>query len=282
MNASWTNDDYFRTFDVPRLHKLQGMPLSLPAVLSIVPITVGLALLLWRVVRKMARYIEERARNAERERIAREIHDTLLQGVQSALFRLDNWSRDAAIPPLQRRGIGLVTTQLRSIVIEMRHRISELREMELQHCDFLERLQEFGQTESERDGIRFEIQVRGTCRTLTPNTQDQLLMVACEAIRNALKHAKPRLVLVEVTYEASGLSLEVIDDGTGIDERIAPGGRADGHFGLPGMRERVAQIGGDITIRGRAPIGTRLRVWIPATYAFGAAVVRLKEASKRA
>jgi signal transduction histidine kinase len=157
-----------------------------------------------------------------------------------------------------------------------------LREVEPYHSNFLERLKEFGQTESKREGIRFEIQVRGTCQTLIPKTQDQLLMIAGEAIRNAFKHARPRVVLVEVTYEPSGLSLEVIDDGVGIDDHIALGGRAGGHFGLQGMRERVSQIGGDMTIQGRAPIGTRLRVWVPATSAFGANVVRLKDACKRA
>lgn len=230
----------------------------------------------------MVRHIEDRAQNAERERIARDIHDTLLQGAQIVLLRLGSWSKDAAIPPLQRRGIGLVTTQLRAIVIETRDRISDLREMEPHHSNFLERLKEFGQTESKREGIRFEIQVRGTCKNLIPKTQDQLLMIACEAIRNALKHAKPRVVSVEVTYEPSGLSLEVVDDGVGIDGHIAIGGRVDGHFGLQGMRERVSRIGGDMTIRGREPIGTRLRVRVPARSAFDADVVRLKDASKRA
>lgn len=258
------------------------MPLSLPAVLSIILIAVGLALVSWGVARRTARHIEDRAKNAERERIARELHDTLLQGIQIALFRLDSWSKDTAIPPLQRRGIGLVTTQLRAIVIETRDRISDLREMEPHHCDFLERLQELGHSESEREGIRFDLQVRGPCQTLMPKTQDQLLMIAGEAIRNALKHARPSVVLVEVSYEPSGVSLEVVDDGVGIDDHIALGARADGHFGLQGMRERVSQIGGGMTIRGRAPIGTRLRVWIPATSAFAANVVRARDASKRA
>lgn len=256
------------------------MSLGLATVLSILPGTVLFALVAWRAAREMARYIAERAQRAERERIARELHDTLLQGVQSALLRLDSWSKDAAIPPLQRRGIGLVTTQLRSVVIEIRDRITDLREMQRCHADFLERLQEFGQTQSETAGIHFEIRVQGTRRPLTPHTQDQLLMVAREAIANALKHARPDVVSVEVTYESSGLSLDVIDDGIGIDGRFVFG-RADGHFGLPGMRERVARMGGDFTIRGRAPVGTRLRVWIPAASAY-VAVVHPEEASRRA
>jgi signal transduction histidine kinase len=118
------------------------MPRSLLTILSFIPITAGLAVVLWQAVRKIGRRIEERARKAERERVAREIHDTLLQGIQVVLFRLDRWSRDAAIPPLQRRGIGLVALQLRGIVVEARDRIAMLRECELQRCDLIERLKE--------------------------------------------------------------------------------------------------------------------------------------------
>jgi signal transduction histidine kinase len=232
------------------------------------PIAVGVALVLREVVRHIVRTIEDRARNAERERVAREIHDSLLQGIQVVLFRLDRWSRDAAIAPPQRHGIASVAVQLRGIVVEARDKIAMLRECELERCDLIERLKELGETESSRNGVRFEIRRDGALRTLAANTHEQLLMVAFEGMRNAFKHAQAGLVLVEVAYEASGVSLAVVDDGRGIDDP-APTQGVVGHYGLQGMRERVAQIGGQMTIQSGKPIGTRLQVWIPAGSAYG-------------
>jgi signal transduction histidine kinase len=251
---------------------LRAMSSSLLMILSFIAVTAGLVLLLWHGIRRMGRRIGERARNEERKRVAREIHDTLLQGIQVVLFRLDRWSRDAAIPPLQRQGIGLVAVQLRSIVVEARDKIAMLRECELQPCDLIERLKELGEAESSRDGVRFNIRCGGAYRVLASNTHEQLLMVASEGIRNAFKHAQARVVLVEVAYEVSGLSLVVVDDGRGIDDRVLEGG-AVGHYGLPGMRERVAQIGGQMTLQSGKPTGTRLHVWIPAASAYSPNIV---------
>jgi signal transduction histidine kinase len=245
---------------------------SLLILLSFIPIAAGLVLVLWQGIRKIKHRIEERARSAERERVAREIHDTLLQGMQVVLFRLDRWSRDASIPPLQRRGIGLVAVQLRGIVVEARDKIAMLRECELPRCDLIERLKELGEAESSRVGVRFEVRRGGALRILASDTHEQLLMIASEAIRNAFRHAQARVVLVEVAYEASGLSLIVVDDGRGIDEQTLQVGVV-GHYGLRGMRERVAQIGGQMTIQSGQPVGTRLHVWIPATSAYGAQIV---------
>jgi signal transduction histidine kinase len=249
------------------------MSSNLTATLSFIAITTVFAVAAWCMLRKIRRHLEERVRRAERERIAREIHDTLLQGAQVVLFQLDRWSKDAAIPPRQRRGIGFVTMQLRAAVIETRNRIAMLREMELQRPELISHLQAFGETQSEGTGIRFELRCRGASRTLVPSTHDQLLMIAREAIRNAFKHAQAGVVSVEVVYESSGLSLDIVDDGRGIDDNTALGEGADGHYGLRGLRERVTQIFGQVTIRTRTPIGTLVRVWLPATSAFGAGVV---------
>lgn len=280
-DAIRTNDHHFRTFGRRRLLKLQAMPRSLLTILSLIPVTAGLGVVLWRAGRKIGRRIEERARNAERERVAREIHDTLLQGIQVVLFRLDRWSRDAAIPPVQRQGINLVAIQLRGIVVEARDRIAMLRESELQRCDLIQRLKELGEAESSRGGVRFEIRGGGAFRMLASSSHEQLLMVASEGIRNAFKHAQAGLVLVEVAYEASGLSLAVVDDGRGIDDRALAGGVV-GHYGLQGMRERVAQIGGQMTIQSGKPIGTRLHVWIPAACAYSPSVADRPETNEPA
>jgi signal transduction histidine kinase len=166
----------------------------------------------------------------------------------------------------------LVAVQLRGIVVEARDKIAMLRECERQQCDLVERLKELGEAESSRDGVRFEIRRGGAFRMLTPNTHEQLLMTASEGMRNAFKHAQAKVVLVEVAYEASGLSLVIVDDGRGIDDLALAGG-VIGHYGLLGMRERVAQLGGQMTIQSGKPIGTRLHVWIPAASAYSPGIV---------
>lgn len=258
------------------------MSRNLTATLSFIAITTLFAVAAWCMLREIGRHLEERVRKAERERIAREIHDTLLQSVQVVLFQLDRWSKDVAIPPRQRRGIGFVTMQLRAAVIETRDRITMLREMELQRPELISHLRAFGETESEGTGIRFELRCRGVSRTLVPSTLDQLLMIAREVIRNAFKHAQPSVVSVEIVYDSSGLSLDIVDDGRGIDDNTALGGGAYGHYGLRGLRERVTQICGKVTIQARVPSGTLVRVWVPATSAFDVDVVECAEADAAA
>jgi signal transduction histidine kinase len=267
------NDDDFRTLGPLRFLMLHAMSRYLTATLSFIAITTVFAVAAWCMLRRIRRQFEERVRKAERERIARDIHDTLLQGVQVVLFQLGRWSKDAAISPRQRRGIDFVTMQLRAAVIETRDRIAMLREMEMQRPELIGQLRVFGETESEDTGVRFELRCRGASRTLVPSTHDQLLMIAREAIRNAFKHARASMVCVDVAYESSGLSLDIVDDGRGIDDNIALGEGADGHYGLTGLRERVTQIFGQVTIQTRTPIGTLVRVWVPASSAFGTDVV---------
>jgi len=258
------------------------MSRNLMAILSLIAITTLFSVAVLRVLRKIGRHLEERARTAERERIAREIHDTLLQCVQVVLLQLDRWSKDVAIPPRQRRGIRLVTMQLRAAVIETRDRIAMLRDMEMQRPELIRQLRAFGETESEGTGIRFELRCRGASQPLVPSTHDQLLMIAREAIRNAFKHAQASIVSVEIVYEPSGLSLAIVDDGRGIDDNTAHGGGADGHYGLRGLRERATQIYGKVTIQSCVPSGTLVHVWVPATSAFDVDVVESAEADEAA
>ena len=201
--------------------------------------------------------------HAERERIARDLHDTLLQGIQALLFRLQVWASDPAIPPERRGEIGTVVTQAREIVMEGRDRIMSLREAEPQSEDLLESLATIGGVESAGQVAIFEITASGKPRPLLAKTCQQLIDIGREAIRNAHRHAGASRVAMTVDYRSSSVCLRIVDDGRGIDPEILRVGYRHGHFGLLGMRERAAQLGAHFHIESDRDAGTRITVSVP-------------------
>lgn len=206
--------------------------------------------------------------HAERERIARDLHDTLLQDIQALLFRLQIWASDPAISVQRRSEIATVVTQARQIVVQARDRIMTLRQADPQCNDLLESLAAIGGSESEGQVATFEITARGKPRRLLAQTCQQLLDIGREAIRNAHRHAGARRVAMTVDYRNSSLCLRIVDDGRGIDPDILEAGHRRGHFGLVGMRERATQLGARFRIESNGRAGTRITVTVPGGVAF--------------
>jgi signal transduction histidine kinase len=207
-------------------------------------------------------------RHAERERIARDLHDTLLQGIQALLFRLQIWASDPGIPAQRRAEISAVVIQARAIVVEGRDRILTLRSVEPESKDLLESLTEIADTESAGQAARFELVARGKPRLLFSEARQQLVDIAREAVRNAHRHARASRVAVTVDYRDTSLEMRIADDGRGIDPEILADGRRGGHFGLVGMRERAAQLGARFSVESNGTMGTRITVTVPAGVAF--------------
>jgi signal transduction histidine kinase len=238
-------------------------------------IAVGVALILlvalWFVVRsdqmkrRYRRGVE--ARHAERKRIARDIHDTLLQGVQALLFRLQIWEEDPNIPESLRREIAAVSHQTRSMVLEGRERILGMRSTDAQPVDLIESLALIGGNASV--GPTFEIKTVGEVRSLTGDAQEQLIDIAREGVRNAYQHAEASRISVNVEYHKHSLHVSIADDGHGFDRAVAEGRVESAHFGLMGMRERARQLGAQFHIRSKSTIGTRIDVIVPARAAYG-------------
>jgi signal transduction histidine kinase len=208
------------------------------------------------------------ARHAERERIARDLHDTLLQGIQALLFRLQIWASDPAIPEERRSEIATVVTQAREIVMEGRDRILTLRKGDPEPRDLLESLRAIGVRESFGQVATFQIVARGKPRPLLAETCQQLIDIGREAIRNAHRHAGANSVAMTVDYRNRSLRLRIADDGRGIDPEILELGYRHGHFGLVGMRERAAQLGARFRIESNGRDGTRITVIVPSGIAF--------------
>ena len=114
----------------------------------------------------------------------------------------------------------------------------------------------------------FRLHVEGTSRDLTPLVRDEVHRIACEAVRNAFRHAKAGRIEVEIQYERQLLRLRILDNGKGIDQKVFAKGGRPGHFGLAGMQERAKLVGGKLSVWSKLDSGTEIELSIPASLAY--------------
>jgi ligand-binding sensor domain-containing protein/signal transduction histidine kinase len=203
-------------------------------------------------------------RHAERERIARDLHDTLLQGIQALLFRLQAWGKQSAIPLDQRNEISAVATQARAIVVEGRDRILELRRTDIAQAELIEALKAVASTEGSGSSAVFAVAGKGEERALIPAAYEQVLEITREGIRNAYRHAGADNITVIIEYQSARLQIAIVDDGRGIDASMANNAQQARHFGLLGMRERAAELRATLIIEKNAKKGASLTLTAPA------------------
>jgi signal transduction histidine kinase/ligand-binding sensor domain-containing protein len=238
--------------------------------------TAALALALgWLVyalrTRAIARHVrlllEER--HAERERIARDLHDTLLQSTQGLIINVQGLV--ARLP----RGDGVRTEvealldRADDVVLEARDRVRGLRANGTEGLGLLQALDALGHDLAAGTDVIFRVVSSGRPRGLRLEAADELLCIGREALLNAFRHAKARQIEVELSFGASELTLSVRDDGIGIPAEVLARGHRAGHWGLPGMRERIRNMGGQLHLASEVPAGTELRVSIEAAQAYG-------------
>lgn len=220
----------------------------------------------WRT-RRLAQRLNERfqERLAERERISRALHDTLLQNMQALILRLH-----AAVKPMERGGetrgrIDAILDQADTVMAEARQELKELRDRgDGSRTDIGHALAAFGATLQEQFGAEFKLFVGGTARPLQGVAWQEIYYIGREALFNAYQHAHARKIEVELTYGNGEFGLVVRDDGRGIDDDIQQRGGRDGHWGLPGMKERAAGLGGTLEWWSRAGLGTEVIARFPA------------------
>jgi len=208
------------------------------------------------------------ARRAERERLARDIHDTLLQGVQALLFRLQMWEDNAQVPEFLRMEIATVTRQTKSIVLEGRERILTMRRTNAPPSDLARAIGSIGHEATDAQMPAFKVHVIGEPKTLTVEAEEELLDIAREAVRNAYLHAMATRIVVTLECRRRSLIMIIADDGQGIDPPTAEERAKTMHFGLLGMRERARQLGAQFRVRTSRNLGTRVEVIVPARTAF--------------
>jgi ligand-binding sensor domain-containing protein/signal transduction histidine kinase len=228
----------------------------------------GLALLAWQLYRLRVRRIEAQfgAVLAERTRIAREIHDNLAQEMLGISVQLEVVAR--TLPPeaeVARTHLDRVRLLVRHGIAEARRYVWDLRSQALENKDLSAALSETARRLTAETTVEIQVQVGGTFRPLTKLVEDNLLRIGQEAINNAVRHAEAQHIFVNLVFDARRVRLSVRDDGRGFDtlHTQATGNGPPGHFGLVGMRERAAQIGGTLSIHSGNGSGTEVVVDVP-------------------
>jgi signal transduction histidine kinase/ligand-binding sensor domain-containing protein len=214
---------------------------------------------------RMQLRLEERLE--ERERIARDLHDTLLQGISSASMQLDvandRLASDSPAKPLVERVIKL----MQQVSDEGRNAIQRLRSSQHESENLEESLSRIWEEFASEKHVNFRVIVEGLPRSLHPVIRDEVYRIGREAVINAFRHAHASEIEVEVEYAPGNLRILVRDNGRGIDDHVLHAGR-EGHWGLPGMRERAEKVGATLTVLSRADAGTEIELSIPGNVAF--------------
>ena len=206
------------------------------------------------------------ARLAERERIARELHDTLIQGFHGLMLRFQTATERIPKDLAARAMMDAAMDRADAVLIEGRHRLLDLRREEQPALG--PALAEAGAALALDRSARFSLVEIGTARALRPEIGDAFLRVGTEALANAFRHAQAGRIDVEISHGEDELRLRVRDDGRGMDAEVLAAGRRPGHWGLKGMRERAQQVGAVLALRSRPRAGTELELRLSAALAY--------------
>ena len=228
----------------------------------------------WRVRR--LRYEFEMtldARVGERTRIARDLHDTLLQSFQALLLRFQAGINLLPERPADaRRTLEDAVDLASEAITEGRDAVQGLRMSTVEKNDLAVAIRTLGEelasAETNELSPNFKVVVEGISRNLHPILRDEVYRLAAEALRNAFRHAAAQNVEVEIRYDETYFRLRVRDDGKGIHPEVLRGHGAEGHYGLHGMRERAKLVGAKLTIWTELDSGTEIELNIPGARAY--------------
>jgi signal transduction histidine kinase len=207
--------------------------------------------------------VEERVE--ERTRIARELHDTLLQTVQGFMLRLQ--AVNEMMPAGAAKNELEETLEIGDRAIaEGRKTVQDLRSA-FTTSDLVEAVRAVGDELASRDAAVFRVVVEGPVRDLNPIVRDEVYSIAREALRNAFAHARAAHIDAEITFDERVVRLRILDDGKGIPRETAEQGRG-GHYGLAGMQERARRIGAKLAILSGAGTGTEIELTVAGSIAY--------------
>ena len=233
-------------------------------------------LLLWAAYLVRVRHLEGQfaagleARVDERTRIARDLHDTLLQSFQALLPLLQTVSNVLPSRPDEaKRRVDRAIEQATNAITDGRDTVHALRSGGSAATDLDSAIGNFAKellSGAASEPIpEIQVQVEGKPTPLNPVVRDEVYRIATEAVRNAIRHANARRIDVEIRYDERHLRLRIGDNGTGIDPAILNRDHKAGHWGLRGMRERAKVVGGTLEVWSQPNVGTEIELSIAAT-----------------
>ncbi len=214
----------------------------------------------WRVAEVEARF---GAVLQERNRIAREIHDTLAQGFVGVSMQLEIVSRLlSSSTDSAREHLDQARVLVREGLSEARRSIWQLRSQSAESQDFASRLSKAATQVIGMSPVKLTLEVSGTNRALDGRVEDELLSIGKEAVTNAVRHADAKRIAIELAFQSKRLRMTIADDGRGFTMGSYAAG-PNGHFGLQGMRERAQQINAELTVDSSVGEGTKVLVEAP-------------------
>ena len=252
--------------------------------------TAVLLALLWAAYQWRVRQLHHQfetalaARVGERTRIARELHDTLLQKfqgllphIQAAIYKLPSGAVEA------RKILEAAVSLASEAITEGRNAVQGLRLSTIEENDLAVAIRTVGEelaAAGNQSSPAFEVVVQGRPRNLHPVLRDEVYRIGAEALRNAFQHARARQIEVEIGYGEKDFKVHIRDDGKGIDREVLNADGREGHFGLHGMRERAELVGGKLVVWSELESGSEVELSIPASRAYIKSPRRLWDSRK--
>jgi signal transduction histidine kinase len=247
-------------------------------ILFIVPITAISTFFIaaffgWAITRRIVELrLEERV--SERTRIARELHDSLLQSLHGLMFECQaarNMFQKRPEEALQALDGAIMGTE--RAITESQDAIENLRSTATPEDDLGQLVKMMGEDlvasrPSDHDSPTFALTVEGQQRVLAPVIRDEVYRIAREVLRNAFRHSQAHRIEAEILYDEDQLRLRVRDDGKGMDPQVLEKGGRLGHWGLPGVRERAQQLGAKLDVWSETGAGTEVQLAVAASIAY--------------
>lgn len=262
----WNDTGASIEFTVPPAFYQTRWFYALCVVACLAVLTVSYRVRVRQVAAQVRGRLEERL--AERERIARDLHDTLLQGVQGLIWRFqaatDRIPRGEAARDLMEQSLDRADKLLE----ESRDKVKDLRPDASTLADLAQALATEGEQFAKLHSAKFRVSVHGAPRDLHPIVREEGFMIGREAMANAFRHADAADIEAEVTYDHTALHIRIRDDGRGIGAAVLDAGGRPGHFGLLGMRERAQRLGGQLEVWSKPGAGTEIDLRVPAEVAY--------------
>jgi signal transduction histidine kinase len=266
-DGAWNRAGAAVSFEIPRTFFQSYSFLVLCVALTLLLFWLAYRLHMAQVASSIRTRLEERM--GERERIARELHDTLLQSVQGLVLRFQSVAH--RMPPGEPSRAHLESALKRAdeVMVEGRNRVRDLRAGDNDNAaDLLATLQELADAAGFDPPVPIRIVVEGRPRHVDPLVAAELRRIAGEALFNIARHARATSVDVAITYGDRQLGVQIRDDGIGIAPSVLAHGSKEGHFGLIGMRERAERVGGALSVDSGAGKGTDVILTFPARLAY--------------
>jgi signal transduction histidine kinase len=246
----------------------------LPNFLVIFACALSALLAAWVIFRLRLRQATETVRErlsgqvAERERIARELHDTFLQGLYAVMLRFQTIANAVPKDVPARQMMEDALTRADGVLAQGRDSLRGLRGELSLLMSVAEELEQLAQECRVDCETTFTLSVTGRERALHPVIRDEIAQIGKEAILNSFRHSGAASINVQLCFDGASFSLSVSDDGRGIDPLVLAAGGRQGHWGMLGMRERSRKIGAQFTISMPSQGGTEVKLRIPANLAY--------------